>query len=138
MVVPVELGTNESNKTKKWDFNILTCWVPNPPLMAHSVLTWFVLILFKIFKVFSLFKSRHGGEDGVTCHVIAVDSKSEQAAWATSLVSSALAAARRVKKWVTSATYKTRLCELTVDIDEGFCPRDEDGNVVFSRLFQGI
>jgi len=81
---------------------------------------------------------RHGGEDGVTCHVIAVDSKSEQAAWATSLVSSALAAARRVKKWVTSATYKTRLCELTVDIDEGFCLRDEDGNVVFSRLFQDL
>ena len=55
---------------------------------------------------------------------------SEQAAWATSLVSSALAAARRVKKWVTSATYKTRLCELTVDIDEGFCLRDEDGNTL--------
>jgi hypothetical protein len=26
---------------------------------------------------------RHGGEEGVTCHVISLDSKSDQAAWAT-------------------------------------------------------
>ena len=80
---------------------------------------------------------RYGGEDGVSCHVIAVDNKSEQAAWATGLVSSSLAAARRVKKWVSTATYKGRSCELMVDMDDGFCLRDEDGNVVFSRLFQG-
>ena len=45
MVVPVELGTNESNKTKKWDFNILTCWVPNPPLMAHSAFVVVIILL---------------------------------------------------------------------------------------------
>jgi hypothetical protein len=82
---------------------------------------------------------RYGGDDGVTCHVIAVDSKTEQAAWATTLVSCSLAAARRVKKWVAPATYKGRAgCEVTVDMDDGFCLRDEDGNVVFSRLFQDL
>ena len=37
MVVPIELGTNDPNKTKKWHFNIFYFRVPNPPLMAHSV-----------------------------------------------------------------------------------------------------
>ena len=59
---------------------------------------------------------RHGGEEGVTCNVIAFDSKSDQgkldlldplskielllAGWATGIVGSTLAAARRVKKWI--------------------------------------
>ena len=74
----------------------------------------------------------------MTCNVIAFDSKSDQAAWATGVVTTTLAAARRVKKWVAPATYKGRAgCEVTVDMDDGFCLRDEDGNVVFSRLFQG-
>lgn len=79
---------------------------------------------------------RHGGEDGVTCHVIAVDTKSDQAAWATGVVSTTLAAARRVKKWIAQAIYKGRNCELTVDSDDGFCLKDaESGAVVMSKPF---
>ena len=50
--------------------------------------------------------TRHGGEEGITCHLISFDSKSEQAGWASRLVTVTLAAARRVKKWATPVTYK--------------------------------
>jgi len=79
---------------------------------------------------------RHGGEDGVSCHVIAFDSKSDQAAWATGVVATTLNAARRVKKWITQVGYKGRNCELTVDSDEGFALKEGDtGNIVFSKNF---
>jgi len=79
---------------------------------------------------------RHGGEDGVSCHVIAFDTKSDQAAWATGVVASTLNAARRVKKWISQVGYKGRNCELTVDSDEGFTLKEGDtGSVVFSKNF---
>ena len=77
--------------------------------------------------------------------MIAFDSKGEQAAWATGIVATTLAAARRlallsswfvyvvinpivtdvynatrVKKWIAQVLYKGRSCELTVDSEEGF------------------
>ena len=81
---------------------------------------------------------RHGGEEGVTCNVIAFDSKSDQAAWATGVVTTTLAAARRVKKWMSVVTYKARSGELTVDYDEGFTLKDaQTGNVLFNKQFPG-
>jgi len=71
---------------------------------------------------------RHGGEEGVSCHVIAFDSKGDQAAWATGVVATTLAAARRVKKWIAQVLYKGRSCELTVDSEEGFLVRDLESN----------
>ncbi|XP_023346300.1 alpha-1-syntrophin [Eurytemora carolleeae] len=82
---------------------------------------------------------RHGGEEGVSCHVISLDNKSDQAAWATRIVASTLAAARRVKKWVTQVTYKGRSCELCVDADEGFLLRDlKLEQFIFSRPFPDL
>ena len=56
----------------------------------------------------------------MSCHVVALDTKAEQAAWATGVVSATLQAARRVRKWVAGVGYKGRQAELTVDADEGF------------------
>lgn len=82
---------------------------------------------------------RHGGEEGVTCHVISLDSKSDQAAWATRIVASTLAAARRVKKWVTQVTYKGRLCDLSVDTDEGFSLKEAGTEaLVFTKPFSEL
>lgn len=80
---------------------------------------------------------RHGGEEGVTCNVIAFDSKSDQAGWATGIVGITLAAARRVKKWISQqVSYKGHNCELTVDYEEGFTLKDgQNGSVVFNRNF---
>ena len=74
----------------------------------------------------------------MTCNVIAFDSKSEQAAWATGTVTSTLAAARRVKKWISQVSYKGRTGELTVDYDEGFTLKDaQTANVLFNKNFPG-
>lgn len=79
---------------------------------------------------------RHGGEEGVTCHVIAFDSKGEQAAWATGVVATTLTAARRVKKWIAQVLYKGRSCELTVDSEDGFLVRDlETGDTLMAKSF---
>lgn len=80
---------------------------------------------------------RHGGEEGVTCNVIALDSKSDQAGWATGIVGTTLAAARRVKKWISQqVSYKGHNCELTVDYEEGFTLKDgQTGAVVFNKNF---
>ena len=102
---------------------------------------------------------RHGGEEGVTCNVIAFDSKSDQACWATGIVTSTLgmwcgttllkyfytagteifpAAARRVKKWMSQVSYKGRSAELTVDYDEGFTLKDsQSGSIIFNKNFPG-
>ena len=65
-----------------------------------------------------------------------MDTKSDQAAWATGVVSTTLAAARRVKKWIAQVVYKGRSCELTVDADDGFCLKDaESGTNVLSKPF---
>jgi len=82
---------------------------------------------------------RHGGEDGVSCHVISVDNKSDQAEWAKRIVASTLAAARRVKKWVSQVSYKGRNCDLTVDADEGFILREiTSDKIVFCRPFSDL
>jgi len=80
---------------------------------------------------------RHGGEEGVTANVIAFDSKSDQAGWATGIVGSTLAAARRVKKWISQqVSYKGHSCELTVDYEEGFTLKDgQNGSLVFNKTF---
>jgi len=86
---------------------------------------------------------RHGGEEGISCHVLSLENKSDQAAWATRIVASTLAAARRVKKWVTQVTYKGRACELTVDCDDGFTVRAQaqqagESGVILARTFSDL
>jgi len=82
---------------------------------------------------------RHGGEEGVTCHVIAFDTKSDQAGWATGIVGSTLNAARRVKKWISQVSYKGHNSELTVDYEEGFTLKDgQTNNIVFNKNFQEL
>jgi len=79
---------------------------------------------------------RHGGSEGVSCHVVALDTKAEQAAWATGVVSATLQAARRVRKWVAGVGHKGRQAELTVDADEGFSLKDtETGSIIFAKPF---
>ena len=90
----------------------------------------------------------------MTCNVIAFDSKSDQACWATGIVTSTLgmelkyfytagteifsAAARRVKKWMSQVSYKGRSGELTVDYDEGFTLKDsQSGSIIFNKNFPG-
>ena len=91
----------------------------------------------------------------MTCNVIAFDSKSDQACWATGIVTSTLgrtteifspgtvnkiflAAARRVKKWMSQVSYKGRSGELTVDFDEGFTLKDcQSGSIIFNKNFPG-
>ena len=92
----------------------------------------------------------------MTCNVIAFDSKSDQACWATGIVTSTLgraekyfysagltlkyfpAAARRVKKWMSQVSYKGRSAELTVDYDEGFTLKDsQSGSIIFNKNFPG-
>ena len=82
------------------------------------------------------------------------------AGWATGIVGSTLAAARRVKKWISQVNYKDKKvkhnnliilitfqqvsykghnCELTVDYDEGFTIKDgQTGNIVFNKNFPGL
>jgi len=82
---------------------------------------------------------RHGGEEGVSCHLISFDTRSEQAAWASRLVTSTLAAARRVRKWVTPISYKGNSCELMIDCEEGFTVRDIATNTtVVQRPFSEL
>jgi len=82
---------------------------------------------------------RHGGEEGITCHLISFDSKSEQAGWASRLVTVTLAAARRVKKWATPVSYKGASCELVVDCEDGFTVRDVATNTtVLARPFSDL
>ena len=91
----------------------------------------------------------------MTCNVIAFDSKSDQACWATGIVTSTLgwynnlqlseiiseifsAAARRVKKWLSQVSYKGRSGELAVDYDEGFTLKDsQSGSILFNKNFPG-
>ena len=91
----------------------------------------------------------------MTCNVIAFDSKSDQASWATGIVTSTLgwynnfqlseiiseifsAAARRVKKWLSQVSYKGRSGELAVDYDEGFTLKDsQSGSILFNKNFPG-
>ena len=49
-----------------------------------------------------------------------------------------LAAARRVKKWMSQVSYKGRSGELTVDYDEGFTLKDsQSGSIIFNKHFPG-